>query len=110
MNEALEKQMTQEYVDLVKEWAGRNNYPMSDQSMRTAAKVLMHRDKALDYPPGHFIQALLDNDLRGVMSRADDDSWKNFTYIYRAWYNIDAYHLKWKYDALIKQEAEEANV
>lgn len=97
MTDELHKEMMNEYVDLVTDWASRNEYQMSDQSIRTAAKVLIHRDKVVDYPPGHFINAVLHNDLQGVMSRADDDSWKHFRYIYRAWYNIDSFHIARKY-------------
>lgn len=89
--------MKQEYADLVKQWAARNDYEMSERSINMAAKVLMHRDDVLDYDPGQFIQALFSNDLRGVMNRADEDTWKHFKYIYQAWYNVDSSHIACKY-------------
>lgn len=90
-----------EYYELVKDWAKDCQYSMSDASIQIAAKTLMHRDGVLDYKPGHFISALLNNDLHGVMSRADDDSLKHLIYIYRAWYNIDSYHIARKYKPVL---------
>jgi hypothetical protein len=97
MTPELIEQMEKEYQGLVTEWLERTKYPMSEKSARIAAKILMHRDRMVTYPAGHFITAFLDNDFISVMSRADDDTMANLVYIYRAWYNIDSFHIAHKY-------------
>jgi hypothetical protein len=103
MTPELFEEMEKDYQGLVTEWLERTKYPMSEKSARIAAKILMHRDKVVDFPGGHFITAFLNNDLMSVMSRADDDTMANLVYIYRAWYNIDSFHIAYKYK-LAQQE------
>lgn len=89
--------MHSEYYKRVKEWATKCKYKMSDDSIHTAAKVLIHRDGAVNYPPGHFISAILSNDLRGAISYADQDSLDHIVPIYRAYHNIDSYDIAVRY-------------
>jgi len=103
-------QMLPEYIREVRDWMVRNRYEMSDHAVFLAAKILLHRDKAVSFPPGDFIQALLNNDLGGTMRHMGSEARAHFFTLYKAWYNIDTFHIVHKYRAIDAQEPTLAHV
>lgn len=97
--------MYMKYVEIVREWEKRNNVSFSEHSRNITAKILAHRDGAYTHPPSSFIQHFLDNNFRGVMNSMDDDIRHHLFNIYRAWYNIDSYHIKEDFDKSVYQYA-----
>jgi hypothetical protein len=97
INSDLYDAMLKEYYESVEQWAKRNNYPMSEHAIDIASKILAHRDKALPYPPGGFIHCFLSNDFEGVMTNIGSTLKPHLFNIFKAWYNIDSYEIKFKY-------------
>jgi len=97
MQEELHDLMVADYHQTVQNWANKTGNDMNEAAIDIAAKILMHRDDVLGYPPGHFVSAFLNNDFRGVMNRADDNTMAHLVQIYRAWYNIETWQIARKY-------------
>jgi len=70
----------EQYVEAAKEHLhnyGTTNY--SDHIVDIIVSVMMTRDGIMQ--GGHFVQAICNNDLRGALSRADDDCSKHLRVI-----------------------------
>jgi hypothetical protein len=80
------------YRQEVKDWAQRNGYNISNHVCDIIQSVLMTRDK-IDHYPGHFAQAVVNNDLREAINRADQECLDNLKIIYQAYFNIDTWQI-----------------
>ncbi len=89
--------MLKDYYEIVANWAKEQNVMMSSHAIEVASKILAHRDKALPYPPGGFIQAFLDNNLERTVSQMGSTLRPFFWEIFKAWYNIDSYYIRFKH-------------
>ena len=81
------------YVKEVENWLTRCGYKASEHVKDIIRSVIMARDEVNPYA-GHFAQAIVNNDLRGVISRGDNECLDNLRMIYSAFYNIDTWHIK----------------
>lgn len=97
MTEQVYELMIADYHQTVQNWANKTGNEMNYEAVDIASKILMHRDDVLGFPPGHFVSAFLNNDLQGVMNRADSNTLQHLVQIYKAWYNIDTWHIARKY-------------
>jgi hypothetical protein len=86
--------MLKDYRELVCEWAQEYNYVLSEHAIDIASKILAHRDKALPYRPGSFIQAFLDNNLEKTVKCMGPELKPYFWTIFWAWHGIYSYHIK----------------
>mgnify|MGYP003332367339 CR=1 FL=1 len=80
------------YRNEVKSWLQRNGYNVSNHIVDIIQSVVMTRDK-VDHYPGHFAQAVVNNDLREVINRADQECLENLKIIYQGFFNIDTWHI-----------------
>jgi hypothetical protein len=81
------------YVTEIEKWLTRCGYKASAHVKDIIRSVIMARDEVNPYA-GHFAQAIVNNDLRGVITRGDDECLDNLRLIYAAFYNIDTWHIK----------------
>ena len=82
-----------QYKSAVKNWLSKNNYCVTMHVEDIMVSTLMHRDKIIPYPAGSFITAILTNDLKSAINFADSDCQTNLVNIYKAYHNIDTWHI-----------------
>lgn len=93
------KEVEQKYLDRVNEWAEtnrewliQNNWPFSTHARHIAAKALMTRDKINPFP-GHFISAIVSNNLRDTVGRADSECRQCLFAILMCYWNVETFDL-----------------
>jgi hypothetical protein len=59
------------YTDAARSYAAKANRPVNEHVINVIASVMMTRDNVLQ--GGHFAQAVVNNNLRDAVSRADED-------------------------------------
>jgi hypothetical protein len=87
------EQLQNLYTEEIENWLTRCGYRASEHIKNIIRSVLMARDEVNPYA-GHFAQAIVDNDLRGAITRGDNECLDNLRMIYAAFYNIDTWHIK----------------
>ena len=85
------EKLKETYAHLVKEWAGRNKYVLTDHTMYIIISILLHRDKIINNG-GSFVQAFMANNLNDVIRFADNEVMANLRTIFQAYHNIDTYY------------------
>lgn len=81
------------YRSAVKNWLSKNNFCVTMHVEDIIVSTLMHRDKVVPHPPGHFISSILANNLKGAIDYADTDCQHSLVNIYKAYNNIDTWHI-----------------
>jgi hypothetical protein len=77
------------YREAVIDWLMRNEYNTTEHIIDIIISVLMTRDSVLI--GGDFAKAVCNNDLRGVVSKADTEVFENLKKIMSAYHNISIY-------------------